>query len=330
MRSTMILAGDVGGTKTLVGAFNETPRPPTPAHVQSFPTQEFSSLEEVVRAFLATLPPSAQFELACFGVAGPVLGRSGRLTNVPWRVSADDLERALGVRRVHLLNDLEAMAYAVPVLRRDELHSVQRGSRRPAANAALIAAGTGLGECILHNVDGQVRALASEAGHADFAARTDREIELFRFLRESLGRVQIESVVSGPGLQQLHRFTHREAPCGAVTGDEESMTTPARISRAALQHACERCVEALELFVSAYGAAAGNLGLRAVATGGVYIGGGIAPHILPALTSRSFLDAFNDKPPMRELMASMPVDVILNPQAALLGAAVYASRPARG
>lgn len=330
MRSTMILAGDVGGTKTLVGAFHQAPHRPTPTHVQSFATQEFNSLEEVVRAFLAAFPSAAPIELACFGVAGPVLGRSGQLTNVPWRVSADDLEGLLGVRRVHLLNDLEAMAYAVPVLRPDELHSVQSGSRQPAANAALIAAGTGLGECILHNVDGDVRALASEAGHADFAARTDREIELFRFLRESVGRVQIESVVSGPGLQHLHRFTHREVTCGAAAGDEESTQAPARISRAALQHACERCVEALELFVSAYGAVAGNLGLQAVATAGVYIGGGIAPHILPALTSRSFLEAFNDKPPMRGLMESMPVDVILNPQAALLGAAVYASRQTRG
>ncbi len=320
----MILAGDVGGTKTLIGAFDRTPPRPSPVDVRAFPTQEFDGLETIVRVFLSTLHATTAIEGACFGIAGPVLGRQAQLTNVPWRVSADALEAALSARRVHLLNDLEAMAYAVPVLRPAELHSVQAGSRRPGTNGALIAAGTGLGQCILHDLDGQTRAVASEGGHADFAARTDREIELLRFLSARFGRVQIEAVVSGPGLRHLHELTHAGAPCAVVNAEESRESFSARISRAALDHTCARCVEALDLFVAAYGAVAGNLALQAVATGGVYLGGGIAPQILPALTGGRFVGAFNDKAPMRALMEQMPVDVILNPQAALLGAAVYA------
>ncbi len=325
----MILAGDVGGTKTFIGVFDRTPHRPSPIDVRAFPTQEFDGLEAVVRAFLATFQATPQIDVACFGIAGPVLGREAQLTNVPWRVSADGLERAFGPRYVHLLNDLEAMAYAVPVLQSDELHSVQTGSRRPGTNGALIAAGTGLGQCILHDVDGQTRALASEAGHADFAARTDREIELLRFLAARFGRVQIEAVVSGPGLRHLHEFTHAGAPCAVVTEENGRENLSARISRAALDRACARCVEALDLFVAAYGAVAGNLALQAVATAGVYLGGGIAARILPALTAGRFLEAFNNKAPMRALMEQMPVDVILNPQAALLGAAVFANRRER-
>jgi glucokinase len=320
----MILAGDVGGTKTLIGLFNVSPRRPVAIHVRSFPTDEFDSLPGIINAFLGERRLAKRIEAACFGVAGPVIDQSARMTNVPWEVSAGCIMEAFSLERVRLLNDLEAMAYGVPVLEPDELHPLQEGSRHPSGNAVLIAAGTGLGQSILHNVGGRFRPMPSEGGHADFAARTDRELDLVRFLRPAFGRVDVETVVSGVGLSNLYRFTHDGATCTAPVQPGEELDDPARVSRAALEGTCSRCREALDLFVSAYGAAAGNLALQAVATGGVYIGGGIAPRLRPAFDTGTFMDGFRAKDPMRSLMQQMPVQIILNPQTALLGAAVYA------
>jgi glucokinase len=229
---------------------------------------------------------------------------------------------------VRLLNDLEVMASAVPVLEPDELAVLQEGVAVPTGNAALIAAGTGLGEALMHNVGGRFRPAASEGGHADFAARTPRELALVEELARIHGRVENERVISGHGIVNLFRFTHgtqdlRRA-CRVVSGDLDLAELPPAITASAIERRCEQCVEALDMFIEAYGAETGNLALRAMATAGVYVGGGIAPKILTAIERGGFMDAFRDKEPMVDMLRTLPVRVILNPQAGLLGAAVRA------
>jgi glucokinase len=322
----MILAGDIGGTKTLLGLFR--PDAPRPSRVSygAYPTLEYSGLPEIIDAFLATEKPAAPIQLATFGVAGPVIDQSAEMTNVPWRVDAAELSERFQFRYVRLLNDLEAMAYSVPVLTESELRQLQTGEPGAEGNIALIAAGTGLGTSLLHWIDGRHAPIASEGGHTDFAARTDREIELIKFLRARFGRAEVEHVLSGPGILNLSDFTHENGRCAALAAAANSPDLPAEVSKSALEGSCDCCVEALDLFVSVYGAVAGNFALAAVTRGGVFIGGGIAPRILPALENGTFIEAFNAKEPMRPLMEAMPVKVILNPDAGLLGAAVYAAR----
>ena len=326
---TMILAGDIGGTKTLLGLFDAVPARPRPVVVRSFGTLDHPDLQAMIAEFLkaedareARVTHGA-IETACFGVAGPVVDDTVRVTNVPWFVDARRVASALAVGRVRLLNDLEALAHAVPVLRESETHVLQEGEAIRGGNIALIAAGTGLGQALLHNVDGRFLPSASEAGHADFAARTEREIALTRDLTRRYGRADVEHVVSGRGLVNIHRVAH-QAPCAAAV-DLESHDAPAAISAAALDRRCSGCVETLDMFVEAYGAEAGNLALRSVSTGGLYVGGGIAPKILPTLTTGVFLQAFRAKPPLDPMLSAMPVKVILNAESGLLGAAVFAA-----
>jgi glucokinase len=320
----MILAGDIGGTKTLLGVFDPTPTRPHPVVIRSFPTLGFDGLTAMIATFVEQEAIArSTIQSGCFGAAGPVVGDTVKLTNVPWQVDARQVEQAFGLRRVNLLNDLQAMAYAVPVLQEPEVHVLQEGEALRGGNMALIAAGTGLGEALLHNVDNRFIPSASEGGHADFAARTEREIALVRELTRRFGRADVEHVISGRGLINIHAAVHRE-PCAAGI-DAGRPDAPAAISHAALERSCPACVETLDLFVEAYGAEAGNLALRSVSTGGLFIGGGIAPKILPALTTGSFIRAFLAKPPLDAMLARMPVKVILNAEAALLGAAVFAA-----
>jgi glucokinase len=295
----------------------------------------------MIREFLKAegVEPKA-IAAATFGVAGAVTDQVARLTNVPWLVDAAAISQAAGLRRVHLLNDLEAMAHSVTVLEPHELAVLQQGVAQPAGNASVIAAGTGLGEAILLNVDGRFQPGATEAGHADWGARTAREIELLSTLIRVYGRASNEHVVSGPGLVNVYQFTHDAfgsrtwlspaayvpgKTCAAVGPIGDPADLPAAITKAAFDRRCQMCVEALDLFVAAYGAESGNLALRSVATAGVYVGGGIAPKILPALQSGRFLDAFRAKEPLADFVATIPVAVILNAEAGLLGAAVYAN-----
>jgi glucokinase len=260
---------------------------------------------------------------ASVGVAGPVIGDRATLTNIEWDISCGEIASRLSTSRVRLLNDLEAMATSVEVLVADELLVLQAGTPHLDGNAVVIAAGTGLGEAYLHRVNGRLRAVPSEGGHADWAARTDREIGLLRMLRSDYGRAEVEDVLCGPGLRNIYRFTHDGTDCEPVHGLPADQA-PAAISDAALSGRCALCAEALAMFVSAYGAEAGNLALRGVATAGVFIGGGIAPKIRPALEDGRFMDAFLAKGLMTELVARIPVKVILNPETGLLGAAVAA------
>jgi glucokinase len=320
----VLLAGDVGGTKTLLGLFE--PRTPRPVQIdlREYATLDYANLGAMIAAFLAER--NADVEHACFGVAGPVLEGRAELTNVPWIVDSADVARQFSIRRVDLLNDLQAMAHAVPLLHGDELHILQKGTPLPDANIGVIAAGTGLGEALLHNVNGAFIPSPSEGGHADFSARTPREFELAQMLTTWYGRAEVEHVVSGRGLVNLYRFVHLDRPCTAAKPDIDPQEIPALVTAAGLERRCEACAEALGLFVSAYGAEAGNVALRGVTAGGVFIGGGIAPKVLPALESGAFVEAFGAKPPMDDWLKRIPVAVILNARAALLGAAVYAAR----
>ena len=323
----MILAADVGGTKTLVGTFRQGRDRPESQVIREYATLDFDNLDEIVATFLDETG-TRSVDAVCIGVAGPVSGLVARLTNVPWLADASVVAQRLGDCPVQLLNDLEAMAYAVPVLDPEEQAVLQDGVPVPTGNAALIAAGTGLGEALLHNVGGRFVPSASEGGHADFAARTPRELALVAELSRIHGRVDVERIISGPGLVNLFRFTHGSqdlaTACRSVGRDLDAFELPAAVTTSALSGRCEQCAEALEIFVEAYGAEAGNLALRSVATAGIYVGGGIAPKILPALESGAFMDAFRDKEPMVDLLRTLPVTVILNPAAGLLGAAVRA------
>ena len=319
----MLLAGDVGGTNTRLGFFAAASPHPSPLEIRTYATGDFPDLESMVRAFLAhTGAGSGSIEGAAFGVAGPVIHGHATLTNAAWQVDAQAIAAFLGIPAVRLLNDLLAMAHAVPVLAAAELDTLQRGDVNPEGNAALIAPGTGLGEALLVNTGGVLVPSPSEGGHADFAARTTREVGLLEFLTEKFGRVDCERVLSGPGLVDIHRFVHGSR-CAQV--DPDGPHAAAEISASALESRCPGCVEALDLFVGALGAEAGNMALRGVATRGVFLGGGIAPKIIPALKGRAFLDAFRAKDPLRKLVSAIPVHVVIHPDPGLLGAAVAAA-----
>jgi glucokinase len=321
----MILAGDLGGTKTLLGLFERAERRPRQRVAIAYPTQEFDSFTAILDAFAPDVGDLYGIEAVAIGVAGPIVDQHARITNVGWEVSAAQIGAHLKLRHVALLNDLEAMATSVAVLEGDEIVVLQHGTPNGTGNAAVIAAGTGLGEAYLHRVDRRLLPVASEGGHADFAPRTDREFEFARMLRDLYGRAEVEQVLSGPGLVNIHRFTHAGTSCRAVD-QVPTPDKPAAISEAALSRQCAKCEEALEMFVDAYGAEAGNLGLRGVATAGVFVGGGIAPKILAALQDGRFMNAFRAKAPMDDLVAAMPVGVIVMDDAALLGAAIAAQQ----
>src|SRR5262245_18366999 len=302
----MLLAGDIGGTKTLLGIFDHSFARPRPIVVRSFSTLDYDDLTTMVAALLTENDATrASIDTACFGVAGPVIGESATMTNIPWRIEARRVRSAFGFRRVTLLNDLEAMAYSIPVLQDDEVHVLQAGEPVQGANIALIAAGTGLGEALLHSVNGRYIASPTEAGHADFGARTERELTLVREPIPRYDRVDVERVISGRSLALLHTFVHKQTCAASVDADDAD--APAPITRAALARQCADCVETLDMFVEAYGAEAGILALRSVATGGVFVGGVIAPKILPALTGGSFMRAFRANEPLDRLVGRKPV-----------------------
>jgi glucokinase len=291
--------------------------------IETFDTPAYESFSQIVDAFARGLDRALAVDVTVAGIAGPVVGTRAVLTNGSWGVDSDELARCTGARRVALLNDLTAIAYSVQALTDDELDTLQTGRGEPEGNAAVIAAGTGLGQAVLHRVGARLIPVASEGGHADFAARTSRELELTAYLTRVFGRASVEHVLSGPGLVSLYWFAHGEGMCPVATHADDGTVSPADVTSAALGGACSRCQEALALFTSALGAEAGNLALRCMATAGVFVGGGIAPKVLPALKAGGFIEAFAAKAPMSALLAAVPVKVILYPEAGLLGAAVY-------
>jgi glucokinase len=323
----MLLAADIGGTTSRLGLFDRAAARPRPIVVRSFPTRDHRSLAALLSAFAADVSLVGQsIESACFGVAGPVAEGRAELTNVfpAWTIAGDSIGDAFTIGRMSVVNDLQALAFAVPALGPGEVAVLQEGNQRRGGNIAIIAAGTGLGEAVLHAVDGKQVATASEAGHADFAARNEREIDVLRDLILRFGHAPVEQVLSGRGLVNIHRVTHAGS-CSSLD-NAPAERWPAAIAAAALARSCRGCVEALGMFVDAYGAEAGNLALRSMTTGGVFVGGGIAPKILPALADGRFIRAFVDKEPaFSQWLATIPVKVILNDDAGLVGAAIHAS-----
>ncbi len=322
----LILAGDVGGTKTWLGLFSSAEPRPVPCETARYATAEFDGLTAIVTTFLKRTSGPSRIAAACFGVAGPVQDNVSQLTHVPWLVDGAAMAKKLGIDRVELVNDLEAMAHAIPHLEPNELAVVQTGEPVENGNAALIAPGTGLGEACLHIVDGQMLPMPSEAGHTDFSARTPREFDLVSALKATQERVALEDVISGPGLVTLHAFTHKSVPCKRGIFPSAPNVTAAEITETAIKRTCPACVETVQWFVEILGAEAGDLALRTLPRAGLYMGGGIVPHILPFLRSSRFLDAFLGKGQMRTLLERLPISVILEPQVALIGAAVNARR----
>ena len=323
----MLLAGDIGGTNTRLGLFEAGASRPVPVDVRTYATGGFDSLEAMVAAFLADAGAErAALTGAGFGVAGPVVHGRAALTNAAWLIDGARVASSVRLPRVLLLNDLLAMAHAIPVLEPGELFTLQSGDPDAEGNIALIAPGTGLGEAMLVRTGGRLVPSPSEGGHADFAPRTPREVGLLEHLTSRYGRAGYERVLSGPGLVNIHRFAHR-GPCPCA--DPEAADAAARISAAALQGGCPACAESLDLFVAVLGAECGNAALRGLTTGGVYLGGGIPPKIIPALARPTFIDAFRAKAPMEHLVGAVPVHVILHPDPGLLGAAVAAAGSAQ-
>lgn len=315
----MILAGDIGGTKTLLALSDETGDGSLIAE-KSFRSAGYGGLEDVLEEYLKGR--SDRVEAACFAVAGPVLKDRSETTNLPWIVDARGLESRFGIPSVRLLNDLEATAYGVPHLKAVDLFALNEGNPVVAGTRAVIAAGTGLGEAILVGTGAGMRAVPSEGGHTDFGPRSPVEVRLLAYLERLYGHVSYERILSGPGLANLYRFMKESegAPEDGMSARMEREDPGAVVSEAALSGESEVCMKALGLFVSIYGAEAGNLALKSLSTGGLYIGGGIAPRILDKLRDGTFMKSFVNKGRYASLLSRIPVRVILNPKSALLGA----------
>ncbi|MBS0152184.1 MAG: glucokinase [Nitrospira sp.] len=347
----MILAGDIGGTKTNLALYDWTIERVEPLRLESFPSADYTSLEDILVEFLtaprvpAGLASSAvehekndenndrqssepvKLTAACFGIAGPVIDNRCETTNLPWIVDGPTIAARFAIPRVQLLNDLEATAYGILSLRSDELEVLNAGNPPKKRQAlALIAAGTGLGEGILFWDGKSYRPMPSEGGHADFAPNNDQEIDLLRYLRSQYLHVSYERILSGPGLHAIYEFlrdTKKNEPTWLMEKIKAG-NPAAEITQAGLQGQAEIAKQALELFASIYGAEAGNLALKTLSLDGVYVGGGIAPKLIAKLKDGTFMKGFLNKGRYKKLLGNMPVKVIMNQQTALLGAASVA------
>jgi len=321
----MILAGDIGGTNARLAVFDVLDGRFSLISASVFPSREYSSLDEIVSKFVRTA--NVHPHAACFGVAGPV--RNGRVeaSNLPWIIESKRLAEELDLKKALLINDLEANAWGIAFLDPADLVSLNQVKGTPVGNQAVISAGTGLGEAGMYWDGTKHLVFASEGGHADFAPRNELETELLRYLRVRFGHVSYERIVSGPGLVNVFNFL-RDTGRGVEPkwlADEMLHSDPAAaISRAAIDGKCGLSEQAIDLFVSIYGAEAGNLALKIMATGGIYLGGGIAPKMLPKLAGPLFMEGFLSKGRMQHLLEAIPVRVITNDKVALLGAARFA------
>lgn len=319
------LAGDIGGTKTRLAIVTVEGTLVHIAREVSYPSQEFSTFEALLTDFLSDTEPPGH---AAFGVAGPVQGRVVQATNLPWLIDADALQRQFGFVQCSLLNDLEATACGLPALGAEDLLTLQAGAADVTGNQAVIAAGTGLGEAGLFWDGSQHQPFATEGGHASFAPANTLEFALLRHLQQQHQHVSWERVVSGMGLRDMHEFLcqYRHAPAPDwLLAEMSEGDAAAAISNAALDGKDEICSETMRCFVRLYAAEAGNLALKVMSRGGLYLGGGIAPKILPMLQHAEFMEYFLNKGRMRPLLEAMPVRVILNDRAALYGPALRAA-----
>ena len=325
--SISVLCGDIGGTKTRLAVVVVQGTRVKIEREVSYPSQGYAEFETLLGEFLSGTEAPRH---AAFGVAGPVQGRVVQTTNLPWHIDADALQRRFGFTRCALLNDLEATACGLPALGEDDLLTLQAGTNDACGNMAVIAAGTGLGEAGLYWDGHQHQPFATEGGHASFSPADSLEFSLLCHLQQQFGHVSWERVVSGMGLVSLHEFLcqyRRVSVPDWLAAAMREGDAAAAISAAALAARDQTCVATLDVFVRLYGSEAGNLALKVMSRGGLYLGGGIAPKILPLLTSGAFLRAFTDKGRMSPLLAAMPVKVILNDRAALYGPALRAASP---
>ncbi|MFO0731656.1 MAG: glucokinase [Nitrospiraceae bacterium] len=351
----MILAGDIGGTKTNLALYDWTTERVEPVRMDSFHSSDYQSLEEIVDEFLhpdtthsggrrrswrageeheaersaPAAPESLKIRAASFGVAGPVIDNRCQTTNLPWVVDGAALGKKFDIPHVRLLNDLEATAHGILLLRPDELVVLNAGTPPKTKQAlALIAAGTGLGESILFWDGSRYRPMPSEGGHSDFAPNSDNEIELLRHLRGSYLHVSYERIVSGPGLHAIYEYlrdTKKNEPTWLA--EKIKVGNPAaEIAEAGLKGQADIAKQALDLFSTIYGAEAGNLALKALTLDGVYVAGGIAPKLLKKLQDGSFMRGFTNKGRYKRLMSQIPVRIVMNDKAGLLGAASVAAQ----
>ncbi|HEV7219122.1 MAG TPA: glucokinase [Terriglobales bacterium] len=322
----MILAGDIGGTHARLAFFDVEDGRFNLVSAKIFPSREYSGLDQIVSEFLQTSDVNP--DRACFGIAGPV--RNGRVetSNLPWIVESQSLANELKLKKVFLINDLEANAWGIVDLDVKDAVPLNQVKGNPQGNQAVIAAGTGLGEAGMYWNGSQHEVFATEGGHADFAPRNELEVELFRYLNTEYGHVSYERILSGPGLVNVFHFlrdTGRGAEPKWLTDEMQHSDPAAAISQAAMGGKCALCEQAVDIFVSVYAAEAGNLALKTMATGGVYLGGGIAPKMLSKMSGPLFMHAFAAKGRMQPLLEAIPVRVITNDKIALVGAARYAS-----
>lgn len=342
----MILAGDIGGTKTNLALYDWKTERVEPTRSETYASADYKSLEDILEEFLNPPPepsnkkddespdaPAEQepltLDAACFGIAGPVIENTSKTTNLPWVVDGAALSKRFKIPQVRLLNDLEATAYGILILKPDEAEVLNAGTPPKTKGAlALIAAGTGLGEAILYWDGTTYKPMPSEGGHCSFAPTSDLEIELLRYLRTQYTHVSYERLLSGMGLHAIYEFL-RDTKKNEPTWLAEKIKVgdpAATIAEAGLKKQAEIAVQALDLFATIYGAEAGNLALKAMALDAVYVGGGIAPKLLAKLKDGMFMRAFADKGRYKKLLAAIPVRVITNPKAALLGAASVAAQ----
>ncbi|HHH20181.1 MAG TPA: glucokinase [Campylobacterales bacterium] len=323
----MILAGDIGGTKTNLALFQIEDRRLSILKQRQFPSADYTSLMEVIEAFAREVSLS-EVEAACFGIAGPVIEGRCRTTNLAWEIRTDALQPYLATQRVRLLNDLESTAYGMLYLE-DEAFVTLNAGKSTQANRAVIAAGTGLGEAILYyDPTTGFHPIASEGGHCDVAPLTEQHDQLLAWLRQRYPEhVSYERILSGPGVYALYQFLAESgfaAEPEAMQQLSKGQDKSAMVSRCAIEANDPLCQEALRLFVEIYGAEAGNLALKSMALGGLYIGGGIAPKILSVLQEGTFMRAFVAKGRFEEMLKAIEVKVSLNDETALLGAAYFA------
>jgi len=323
----LVLAGDIGGTKTNLAVLSTESGPHAPLAEATFSSRAYPGLETIAREFLDQV--GLRVERASFGVSGPVLQGRSQITNLPWVMDERQLASDLGISEVQLLNDLESIANAVPILRPQDLRTLHEGKPAAYGAIAVIAPGTGLGEAYLTWNGQRYQAHPSEGGHTDFAPVTPFEIGLLEHLLERFERVSYERVLAGPGIANIYAYLkqtgYAEEPSWFAKELKAAKDPTPVISNNALASdtSCPLCTATMDAYVAMLGTEAGNLALKIQATGGVYLGGGIPPRILPALQKPDFLDRFRDKGRMSFLVESMPVHVILNPKVALLGAASH-------
>jgi glucokinase len=325
----MLLAGDIGGTKTAVAVFSAEAGAHAPLAEATFPSGRYGRLEAIIHEFLADI--TFPIDRACFGVAGPVVAGTAQVTNLPWLMSEANLKETFGWSAARLLNDLESIAYAVPILEPNDIHTLNAGVPVPYGNIGVIAPGTGLGEAFMTWEGSRYRAHASEGGHTSFAPSSELEDGLLRYMRSQLGHghVSYERVCSGLGIPNIYEYLkrsgHAEEPAWLAEALSSAADPTPVIMDSALgkSQTCALTSATLATFISILGSESGNLALKVLATGGVYLGGGIPPRIRAPLDEPAFLEAFRRKGRFRELLTQIPVHIILNPKTALLGAASY-------